>query len=204
MDPAAIIALIIHYRYWIVFPLACFEGPILAFIVGTLIALGYFNPIVVYMVLILGDVIPDAIYYFLGRYGENKPFVKRIIEKAGVSSEHFDVLRRLWYKHTAKTMFFTKVAYGLSTPLLVSGGFVRVPFSKFFLYSLGMSFLQYAVFLSLGYYFSNSFQLVSKSFERIQIFIAAVVIVAAAYYIFTIYMRKKLLEVEKREEGMQG
>ena len=87
---------------------------------------------------------------------------------------------------------------------VVGGGFVRVPFSKFFLYSLGMSFLQYAVFLSLGYYFSNSFQLVSKSFERIQIFIAAVVIVAAAYYIFTIYMRKKLLEVEKREEGMQG
>ena len=65
MDLAAIILLLEQYRYFILFPLACFEGPMVAFVAGTLIPLGYFSPLPLFAVLVLADVIPDISYYFL-------------------------------------------------------------------------------------------------------------------------------------------
>src|SRR5579859_2852137 len=77
MDAA--LHLILVYRYWILFPLACFEGPITGFIIGTLVALGYFNVFAAYFLLVMGDIIPDTAYYLLGRYGEKGTFVKKAL-----------------------------------------------------------------------------------------------------------------------------
>src|ERR1041385_4341861 len=101
------VAILLKYRYLILFPLACFEGPILAFVVGTLIAAGFFNPIVAYAVLIVGDVAPDVSYYLLGRFGAKRNFVQKIISRAGLSETHLKTITHLWHTHTAKTMFFT-------------------------------------------------------------------------------------------------
>jgi membrane protein DedA with SNARE-associated domain len=200
MDFSHITELILHYRYFILFPLACFEGPVISFVVGILAAAGYFNPINAYVVLIFGDIIPDIAYYFLGRYGEHKAIVARYISKIGVTEKHFDVIRKLWHTHTGKTMFFGKLAYGLSTPFLVSAGLVGMSLKKFLAYALPITLVQYAFLLALGYYFGGSFNFISTSLRDVQIIIAAVLVVALGYYFFTRYMRSKLLQEEKKEE----
>ena len=191
---AEITHLIITYRYLILFPLAFFEGPIIAFIVGTLVAAGYFNPVGAYSILILGDFIPDTGYYLLGRYGQRKALITRVVSAIGIREDHFGVIRRLWHEHGKKTMFFSKLAYGLSTAFLISAGLVRMPMKKFLSYALPITMIQYAVLLALGYYFSNSFKLISRSIRDAQIIAAAVVVVAIGYYFLTRFMRQKLLK----------
>lgn len=193
--------LLLEYRYWILFPLACFEGPITGFVVGTLMALGYFDPVLVLVLLVLGDVIPDAIYYSIGRYAEKNPFIAKYLGKIGVTSEHVGTIRNLWHTHTAKSMVFSKFAYGLSTPFLISAGMVNLGFKKFISYSLPISVAQYVVLVGLGYFFGAAYYpIITQSFDGIGIVIVGVVVVAVAYYFFTNFMRKKFLQGEKVEE----
>lgn len=200
MTPDTIIQLIIEYRYWILFPLACIEGPMLAFIAGTLIALGYFNPFAVFGILVLGDVLPDISYYFLGRYGKQKSLIERFGPRIGITPERFEVARTLWFGHTFKTMLITKFAYGLSTPLLVTAGLVHLPFNRFWQSSVPLSILQYVILLALGYFLGASFALVESSLARVQLIIAAVAVLFAVYYFVTSSFRKKFLAEQKKEE----
>ena len=188
---APIVNLILFYRYWILFPLACFEGPILAFVVGALCALGYFDVLPAYGVLLLGDLVPDIAYYFIGRFGERSAFITRYSQKIRIKKEHVDVIRRFWLEHPWKTMLFSKLAYGLSTALLISAGVAGLPFKKFFASAFPITLAQYGLFLFLGYYFSNSFRVVSHSLFGVGILVAGVIIVAVAYYFFGTYVRRR-------------
>lgn len=202
MSIDSILPLIQNYGYWILFPLAFFEGPITAFIAGTFVALGYFNIVSAYGIMLLGDLLPDVAYYLFGRYGEKKTLISRYAVKMGIKEEHFDAIRRLWQKHPGKTMFFSKLAYGLSTPFLVSAGLVGMSFRRFVQYAFPITIIQYGILLALGYYFGNSFKFVSEGVEIVQVATGGVVVVVVAYYFLTRYMRQKLLKEEAHEESL--
>src|SRR3989338_9998595 len=123
MNFAHIVGLIIQYRYFILFPLAALEGPVVAFAVGFLVSLGYFNPLLSYSILLLGDLIPDSICYYIGRHGERRALISRYGLKIGITEERFAVIKHLWHEHGFKTMFFSKLAYGFSTIFLIAAGF---------------------------------------------------------------------------------
>lgn len=192
---------ILQYRYLILFPLAFFEGPIVAFLAGTFVALGYLNIFLAYLVMLLGDIVPDIAYYLFGRYGEQKTLISRYAAKIGIKEEHFDAVRRLWQKHPGKTMFFSKLAYGLSTPFLISAGLVGMPLRRFLRYAIPITVIQYGILLALGYNFGNSFRLVSDTVQVVQIAIGGMIVVVAGYYFLTRYMRRKLLKEEQKEES---
>ena len=97
-------------------------------------------------------------------------------------------------------MFFSKLAYGLSTAFLISAGVVSLPAKKFLLYALPVTLARYAIFLGLGYYFSNSFGIVTGLLEHIQIVIASVIVVAIGYYFLARYMAQRLLQEERDVE----
>lgn len=196
--------LILQYRYWILVPLAIFEGPIIAFLAGTFVALGYLNIFLTFFILFLGDNVPDVIYYLFGRYGERKRLIRRYATKIGIDEEHFDIIRRLWDKHPAKMMLFTKVAYGLSTPLLISAGIVGMPLRLFARYAVLLGVVQYGTLFVLGYYFSSSLRLVSDTVKVIQMAVAGFVVVVASYYFFARYMRRRLLKEEAKEQSASG
>ena len=200
MPLAGLTALLLQYRYLILFPLACFEGPIAAFVVGMLAAQGYFSLLLVYPLFVLADIIPDMVYYGLGRYGSRYAFVARNAAKLGIAADGASVVRALWHEHTAKTMVMTKYAYGLSTPFLISAGMVKLPFVTFVLYSLTISIPTQLALLLLGYYFSGSFGLVSTALERVGIGVTLVIIFAVLYYYFTKYMRRQVFEEEQTEK----
>jgi membrane protein DedA with SNARE-associated domain len=58
-----------QYGYYILFPFAVFEGPIIGVIAGFLAAAGKMNVLGVFLVLIAGDMVGDVMYYGLGRWG---------------------------------------------------------------------------------------------------------------------------------------
>ncbi|MSR70688.1 hypothetical protein EXS62_01475 [Candidatus Kaiserbacteria bacterium] len=194
MELAAIIALLEQYRYLVLFPLACFEGPILGFITGSLIPLGYFSPVPLLATLVLADVIPDIAYYFFGRWGKEKSLVERFGHKLRLTPERLETLRVLWHTHPAKSMMVTKFAYGLSTPLLIIAGLVHLPFSKFWKLSAALALLQYSVLMSLGYFFGGYFATVQSTLVRVEILVAAAVVVFGIYYFFTRSVSKQFLK----------
>lgn len=199
MTLGALVPLIIHYRYWILFPLACFEGPLVSIIIGFLTAAGYFNPLLAYVILVLGDVVPDAGYYFVGRWGHKASFVAKYASKVGITEARFAVIERLWERHPGKTMWTSKLAYGLSTPFLISAGLTGMPVSRFVLYALPITLSQYAILMAIGYFFGNSYELISSAFSGAELIIAALVIGGGLYFMLTRYMRSRLLEEEAEE-----
>ncbi len=54
--------ILILYRFWILIPLALFEGPIVAFVVGTLSSRGYFNPYAAFGIFVAKDTVVDGVH----------------------------------------------------------------------------------------------------------------------------------------------
>ncbi len=188
-----LLLLLTKYGYFILFPLAAIEGPIVSLVVGFLIYLGYFKFLPAYVILLLGDLIPDTIYYYIGRFGNKR----KIMEKYG---SRLNLLERLWREHGKKTMFFSKLAYSLSVPFLISAGLVNMPLKRFISYALPVTVFQYAAIMAIGYYLGSSYQLAAKYIDSAGIIIAIIFVIFIAMYVFFVkYARRQIEKMEKEE-----
>jgi len=188
-----LVSLLANYGYFILFPLAAFEGPFVSLAVGFLMYLGYFQFLPALAVLVLGDIVPDIIYYYIGRFGNGK----KLIEKYGA---HLNLIEKLWREHGKKTMFFSKIAYGLSTPLLISAGLVKMPLRRFISYTVPISITLYTVIIIIGYYLGSSYQLAAKYINYAEIIIAIFFVIFVAVYVFSAkYARRQIEKMEKEE-----
>jgi len=181
------------YRYWILVPLAFLEGPIVSFIAGTLSSVGYLNAYLSFAILFCRDVIVDTACYALGRFAEHLDFVKRLLAKVGIREEQIHGVRTLWDEHGARTMFLSKLSYGVAAAFLLVAGMVEMPFRKFLQYAALVALVQYGALFLLGYYFGSAFGTLSRILDNIQYVIAGISLFAVAYYIFKNYMRRRLL-----------
>ncbi|MBI4088311.1 hypothetical protein HY418_02935 [Candidatus Kaiserbacteria bacterium] len=187
--------LILEYRYWILIPLSILEGPIVAFIAGTLASLGYFNVAALALFFLVRDVAMDGMYYSLGYFGKRLTIVQRTITRLGVREKHFEEVRVLWEHHAGKTMFLGKLSYGIAFSFIILAGFIRMSLRKFFFWGAVVAIVQYWTLLALGYVLGTS--LAGVGAHVIQYFsyvVAAATIIASLYYVFGKRGRKKLLK----------
>ncbi len=190
----SLILLLTKYGYFILFPLAAFEGPIISLAVGFLIYLGYFKFLTAYAILLLGDLIPDTIYYYIGRFGSKR----KIMEKYG---SRLNIIEKLWLEHGKKTMFFSKLAYTLSVPFLISAGLVKMPYRKFISYAFPVTLFQYGVLIALGYFLGHSYQIAERYIQYTYVIVAAILILfIISYILITKYARKRIKEMEQKEQ----
>jgi membrane protein DedA with SNARE-associated domain len=142
--------------------------------------------------MVLGDLIPDAFFFFLGYFGKDSETVRRYRIKFGLHDEHFEKARQLWREHPGKTMFMTKFAYGLSTPFLIMAGLLNMPARIFFSYSIAISMIHYAIMMTLGYLFGESLSSIGSIATAFQIGVAVLAVVMIAYYFGVRYLRSKV------------
>ena len=191
-----LVLLLTKYGYFILFPLAAIEGPIVSLVVGFLIYLGYFQFLPAYALLLLGDLIPDTVYYYIGRFGNKR----KIMEKYG---SRLNLIEKLWREHGKKTMFLSKLAYSLSIPFLISAGLVKMPFRKFISYAFPVTLFQYGVIMAIGYFLGHSYQLAERYIQYAYIIVAAILIVFIIGYILVVkYARRQIKEMEQEEQLM--
>lgn len=197
----SLISLILTYRYAILFPLACIEGPVLALVVGFLVSAGYFNFWLAFLVMCAGDLIPDLFYYYLGRWGQSKKVLERFGSRSQFVTKHFSTIEGLWRDHGFKTMFLSKLAYGLSTPLLISSGLAKMSLKHFVGYAFPVTLFQYAVIMALGYYLGSSYSLATQYIKSAEIILAgAAIIFILIYLAIQKYARRQIEKLEKEEE----
>ena len=190
MDTAALMAILLAYRYWVLFPLAIVEGPMLAFVCGVLISLGILSAPITLIILVIGDIIPDTIFYTFGRFWSERPFVKRLAARIGVTDDHFNDARHLWQEHPAKTMLMSKFAYGVSSAFLFMAGLMRMNVYRFYTYSISISIAHYVVIMSAGYYFGSSLLAAGEVIRIIEYGVAGLALLISGYVSIMWYMRK--------------
>ena len=190
MDTAALMAILLTYRYWVLLPLAIAEGPMLAFVCGVLVSLGLLSMPVTLFILVIGDIIPDTIFYFLGRFWSDRPFVKRLARRIGVTDEHFAEAQRLWQENPGKTMLMSKFAYGISSAFLFMAGLMRMPAPRFYGYSISISIVHYMVIMSAGYYFGSSLVAAGEIVRIIEYSVAGFALLISGYVTVMWYIRR--------------
>lgn len=188
------IALILEYRYLILIPLSLIEGPMVAFIAGSLSALGYFSLLLLGIFFLARDIGMDALYYFSGYYGGDTRFAKKILKKLNIDSDLSGV-RKQWEMHPAKTLIVGKLSYGIAGAFIFIAGMIKMRKLTFFKYAALIAIIQYSSLLLLGYFFGNAFGgNITQILENIIYVITGLTLVISAYYILSWYFRKKFLK----------
>ena len=144
--------------YWIIFLAMCLEGPVVTAAAGFAAALGYFDPIIVLILSVLGDLIPDSAYYWIG-YGSKKTFIKRIAERFGLSDARIANMERLMHRHYGKAMIVSKLTPVVSTFGSMLVGYLRLPFRKFIAYCTAITVPKSVLFFVIGYYFGQAYDI---------------------------------------------
>lgn len=191
--------LILDYRYWVLIPLSVIEGPVVAFVAGTLAALGYFNIWVLVLFFFARDMIMDAFYYALGYYGGKTAIAQKMLRKIGVEESHLEDIRKLWEKHAGKTMFLGKLSYGIASSFIAFAGTVHMPLKKFFGWGAIVALVQFGTLLLLGYFLGASLGgTITRILENIQYAIVAITLLVTLYYFGSRYAKKQLLKEPER------
>lgn len=190
MDASALMTALLTYRYWVLLPFAIVEGPMLAFACGVLVSLGYLSAPLALFILVLGDIIPDTIFYTLGRFWSERPIVKRLAARIGVTEEHFSDAKRLWHEHPGKTMLMSKFAYGIASAFLFMAGLMRMSAPRFYGYSVSISIVHYTVIMTVGFYFGTSIIAAGELVRMIEYGVAGLALIISAYVTGMWYMRR--------------
>lgn len=148
--------LLLLYKYAIILPVAVIEGPVIAILVGVLIARELINPIFSYCLLIFGDVLGDTIYYCLGRFGGH-PILKKWGHLIKVTESHLSKLEHHFhFKAPSKTLILGKTQpWGAA--ILFAAGTAKMNYLKFLLINTAASIPKTLLLVALGYYFNQAY-----------------------------------------------
>ncbi|MCA9364500.1 MAG: DedA family protein [Candidatus Moranbacteria bacterium] len=153
---------LIGHGYWIMFVLMYVEGPFTTLVAGFLVASGTFNIFVVFLLSVLGDVLGDIVFYFIGRYGGMR-FVKRWGKYIGMSEKTVHRAEQFFTRHGGKTIFLVKSTTGLCMMTFITAGIVKMKIEKFLFYTILGGLLWSGIMVTIGYFFGNLAKEISQS-----------------------------------------
>jgi len=152
------------------------EGVNVIILGGFFVARGYFNFWVVWLMMFLGDILGDIMWYYVGYFGG-----KKIIDKMGrffSIKKNFLKVKNFLEKRGGKVIIFIKFTAGLCLAMLITAGTVRMEFKKFLKYDIIGSIGWVTFAFGLGYFFGESYELLSKYVHRMGFVVTGIIIAA--------------------------
>lgn len=174
------IELLLTYKYAIVIPLAIIEGPIISVICGFLTTLGIFNLLLVFVVMVIGDILGDGIQYSVGYYG------KRFLHYFKITDEKMEKIKIYFQNNHKKTIVISKLLYGIGSVGLIAAGTLRVPYFRYFKTCALVSIIQSTIMITVGIFFGQTYIIIEKYLN----YYAALTSVTALVILFFIFVRK--------------
>jgi membrane-associated protein len=181
--------LLIQYKYLVLFPLAIVEGPVIAVIAGFLCTNGFLNPVIVYPLIIAGDIIGDSLCYLLGRWGV-PPFIRRLGEFFGIHRNGIEQIRALFHSNPEKIISLSKVILGVGFAGIYLAGTTRIPYNKFVRICFLTSAFQFAIYLSIGLLFGGAFIQISQYLSWFASISLIVVMVILLFFLIQLKLKK--------------
>lgn len=189
-----IIASLYAYRYIGLFLGSFFEGPIVMAAAGFLIKLGYFKILPAFSMLLLGDLLADVAWYYVGHFGARK-FIYKFGRFFGVTESAMEKVKVMFHKHHNKILIFSKVTmgFGIAVPILVTAGISKVPIRRFILLNLLGGLVWTAFIMTLGYFFGNIYIVISDSL-KVGFIVGVGILLAAILFGFSKFLRSEVLK----------
>lgn len=159
MTGDSIIALLSAHGLWLLMPLSIIEGPIVSILAGWLVGLGIMAMVPVFIILVLGDVIGDALFYAAGRGVrlDKLPFVGRYLR---IPRARIVPLVKAFRDQGVRILVIGKVTQGAGFLVLIAAGAARMNFALFLLVNTLVAMPKAALLMAVGY-------LVGEAHERI-------------------------------------
>ena len=187
---------IIYFKYLLIFLGVVVEGPIIMISSGFLLHLGYFSFIPLFISLVLGDLVGDVAWYYIGHfYGES--FVKKYGKFFGLNVPMFEKTKSAFSRNHKKIMFISKMfgGFGVGVYILMIAGAARVKLKTLLIInSIGEVFFV-GMLVAIGYYFGELFNIFDKGI-RVTIFIsflpiAIFLLIRLGKYLREVYFARK-------------
>lgn len=183
--------------YLIMFLAMLVEGPAVTAAGAFVAALGFFNVWVVLLLSVLGNIVPDIIYYAIGFWGRLR-LVDKYGHYFGLTKERTENIEKLIAKHAGKSLIAIKLVPLLATPGLVIAGASRMPLRKYTIWSLAIILPTSLFFLIIGYYFGAAYNTIHKYLNYSSYLIVAVVaIFVVISYLWKRFSKKIADRIEK-------
>lgn len=179
---------LLTYKYWIFFPLVVIEGPIVTIIAGYLASLGVMNLWIVYPVAVVGDLVGDIIYYWLGRKGKSG-FWGRIFLIPPSFIAEAEKLKDKFRDHGGKILLSGKLLHGINGAVLFASGVAEMSFSSFVIYNLIGTAIKSFILMLVGYFFGSAIAAINSALKDVAIVTFLLLLVAVGFYVF--YYNKK-------------
>ncbi len=192
LSPEHALALLEHYKYWIIFPIAIVEGPIIMVISGFLVFLGILNPYATYGILVVGDLVGDSIYYTIGRFWRKSVWVKKIGYFIGYNENSEKNIEDHFQKHLYKTLFFAKFSHGIGGTIQASSGIARVNFFKYLWINFIGILPKTLILMTIGFYLGEYYLRIDGYMRYIAFFTIGFVLIVVLYFVFKKHVKRFL------------
>jgi membrane protein DedA with SNARE-associated domain len=182
--------------YALLVVLACAEGPWLSLICGIVLRLGFLDFWLVYGTLMLGDLLGDMIWYWIGRrWGLN--FVRRWGKYFSITETGVAKVEEVFNKYKHSILFVSKISngFGFALVTLITAGLVRIPFGRYMSVNLAGQFIWSGMLIAVGYYFSQLYLQFDNILGRVSI-VAGFVVLVAMFLGYRKYMRSKIEKLD--------
>ncbi len=189
MSSADLLILIQNYSYFLIFPAAIIEGPIITIISGFLAHLGYLSFSLAYLTLLLSDTTGCTLYYLAGRYWRNLVWVKKRLSRWGYSENSEKFLEDHFRKHKIKTIIIAKFSHGLGWMVHLSAGVAKVNFLEFVFFNIISAIPKTLILMLVGFYLGNSLEKIDSYLSFIWIAGIFVVLFIILYLLINKYVR---------------
>lgn len=191
-----LISLSIHHSIWVYIFIVFFafaEGPFLSMIFGALIKFGYFGFLPVYSALMIGDLMGDIFWYYIGDfYGHS--FIRKFGKYFSVTEESVEKVKNIFHKHKHPILFISKITngFGFSLATLIIAGMVKLPFGGYLSVNIIGQFVWTGFLMSVGYFFVNLYITIDTIVGRVSL-----VAVFVIFFVIFIRYRKSLQDKVK-------
>ncbi len=186
----AVVALLLTYKYVLLFPLSIIEGPILVVIGGFLVTLGVFNPFLVLGIVVVGDMVGDSGLYALGRFAHG--WLHRHGHRIGATHARIEEAKLFFTHHHKKAVTLSKLFHGVGFTGLLVAGSLKVPYMRFMLTCLVITLIQSTVLMFVGIFFGHAYTTIATYFDRWVSFVLVCVLVGAVMFAFFRFKSKKI------------
>lgn len=182
--------------YFLVFILMVIEGPIVTYVAAIASSFGFFDIWVIFFLSLFGNLLPDMLFYSIGRYSRGGRIERSLSNYFGLTNHRIKKIEENLKKHAGKTIFIVKITPILPIPGLILAGFAKISLRKFIVIDFLFNFVAAIIFVALGFYSGITVNNISKYLKIGEIIIPALIIlVVAVYFLF----KKVIRSISEKE-----
>ena len=175
------IELLLTYKYIILIPLSIIEGPIVTVVAGFLVTLKIFNPRLVYVIMVIGDIAGDAGIYYIGYSG------KRFLKYFKITDEKMEKAKIYFHENHKKAIAMSKLAHGIGFTGLLAAGASHVPYKRYFKTCTFISIVQSFIMLMIGILFGHAYVQIGKYLNYYAALVSVIVLVVLLFVVIRKY-----------------